>query len=184
MENPNFIFDKESLNVFYKQVKDKSHIIQNNFYKYGREKFKILLNNDGTYIGDRLSFDIYNRKPYSNDIQVEDLRKFNVYTKKELAVIKEAQQYVEENFKDNIGNTTNISHIHFTRKSAKRNLNKFITDRLIHFGDYQDAFSIKEDFLYHSNISHSLNIGLLNPTDVITEVEKYYLNNKVSVSIM
>jgi deoxyribodipyrimidine photolyase-related protein len=43
----------------------------------------------------------------------------------------------------------------------------FFTYKFNHFGPYQDALSEKDPYLFHSNLSSSLNIGLLNPLEVV-----------------
>jgi len=60
-----------------------------------------------------------------------------------------------------------------TFKEAKANLHHFLQNKFKYYGDYQDAIVSSEIFLYHSNISSSLNIGLLSLQEVIYEVAHY-----------
>jgi deoxyribodipyrimidine photolyase-related protein len=53
-------------------------------------------------------------------------------------------------------------------------LRKFIDERLINFGTYQDAMVQGEAWMYHSHISFYINIGLLNPLECIHAAEKAY----------
>jgi deoxyribodipyrimidine photolyase-related protein len=46
-------------------------------------------------------------------------------------------------------------------------LAEFVAERLIDFGPYEDAMSSQDDDLYHSKLSAYLNIGLLEPMEVI-----------------
>jgi deoxyribodipyrimidine photolyase-related protein len=57
-------------------------------------------------------------------------------------------------------------------------LDDFVDDKLVHFGDYQDAISLSSPFVYHSLLSHAINIGLLDPIDCINKVIKKWKNNK------
>ena len=49
-------------------------------------------------------------------------------------------------------------------------MNEFIENRLELFGPYEDAMAQDEKFLYHSVLSIYLNIGLLEPKQVIDKV--------------
>jgi deoxyribodipyrimidine photolyase-related protein len=57
-----------------------------------------------------------------------------------------------------------------THSAARAALMQFVNHRLKKFGPYQDyiMFSVENwSILYHSNLSSSLNIGLINPSDCI-----------------
>lgn len=49
-----------------------------------------------------------------------------------------------------------------TFDEAIANLHYFLKNKFENYGDFQDAIVKEESFLYHSNISSSLNIGILN----------------------
>ena len=57
-----------------------------------------------------------------------------------------------------------------THQDATKSLNEFIKNRLELFGPYEDAMAQDEKFLYHSVLSMYLNIGLLEPKQVINKV--------------
>ncbi|MEY3409178.1 MAG: hypothetical protein RIS02_905 [Pseudomonadota bacterium] len=61
-----------------------------------------------------------------------------------------------------------------TRDQALLALDSFIQNRLPSFGLYQDAMWEGEVWLYHSHISSSLNLKLLNPREVVEAAEKAY----------
>ncbi|WP_439580119.1 cryptochrome/photolyase family protein [Elioraea sp.] len=54
---------------------------------------------------------------------------------------------------------------------AEAALDRFIAERLKHFGDYQDAMAEGEATLFHSLLSTSLNLGLLLPLEVCRRAE-------------
>jgi hypothetical protein len=57
-----------------------------------------------------------------------------------------------------------------TQADALSSLHNFVTGTMKHFGDYEDAISSTDVLLYHSNISSSLNIGLLTAADIISSI--------------
>ncbi len=59
-----------------------------------------------------------------------------------------------------------------TFQEASLQLEYFIKDKFHNFGNYQDAITKNTNliYLFHSNLSSSLNIGLLNLNDVIRKV--------------
>ncbi|MCA3282810.1 MAG: cryptochrome/photolyase family protein [Roseomonas sp.] len=59
-----------------------------------------------------------------------------------------------------------------TARDAEAALAAFIRDRLPRFGDYQDAMAAGQPFLFHSLISTSLNIGLLDPLAICRAAEQ------------
>ena len=87
------------------------------------------------------------------------------------ADIEEAKTYIEKHFSKNYGNVNNfifpISH-----STATKWLNNFITKRFKQFGDYQDYTDKDNDYMFHSVLSSSINIGLINPSDILERIKK------------
>ena len=52
----------------------------------------------------------------------------------------------------------------------------------MHFGDYQDAMHKDQPRMFHSLVSFALNTKMLSPTEVVSKVEKSYLNNQISIN--
>ncbi len=61
-----------------------------------------------------------------------------------------------------------------TRAQALQVLHSFISERLEHFGRWQDALWPGEPWLYHAHISSALNLKLLDPREVIEAAEHAY----------
>ena len=57
-----------------------------------------------------------------------------------------------------------------------------MTECLPLFGTYQDAMITGEETLWHSLISPYLNLGLLNPKEVIEAAQKAYLNCNLALN--
>ena len=61
-----------------------------------------------------------------------------------------------------------------TRDQARRALARFVEHSLPEFGPYQDAMLHGERFMWHSLLSSSLNLGLLDPRETVGRVEEAY----------
>jgi deoxyribodipyrimidine photolyase-related protein len=61
-----------------------------------------------------------------------------------------------------------------TRQEALLMLEDFIQHRLPWFGTYQDALEESEPYLFHSLLSFSLNMKLINPREVIEQAISFY----------
>ena len=83
--------------------------------------------------------------------------------------MKEAKSYVEKHFKGNYGNVENFM-FPTNHTGAKKWLKDFIDKRFDKFGPFQDFVKQGEDFMFHSCLSTSINIGLLNPLEIIEEI--------------
>ncbi len=59
-----------------------------------------------------------------------------------------------------------------TPAQARRALTHFVKQALPWFGDFQDALPDGEDYLFHSRLSSSLNLGLLSPLEVCQAAEQ------------
>ena len=120
------------------------------------------------------SQDKQNRKTMPENIKIPDVPN-NIGNANDKKHIEEAKKYVMKHFPDNYGNVENfifpISH-----KTVNKWLDNFINKKFKLFGDYQDYIKENENFMFHSLLSTSINIGLLNPIDIIEKIKK--LNQK------
>ena len=151
LKNPNFINPKDS-NKF-----------MHNFYKNRRVELNIFMEN-GKPLHGKYSFDSENRKKLPKDIKVPPTLCY------ENEFIKEAKNYCKK-FKT-VGILNNDFYYPNSFDEAKLQLEYFIKEKFENFGDYQDAITKDKQhhFLFHSNISSSLNIGLLSLDDVIATI--------------
>lgn len=156
LESPLFIFTKSDLETYIKTT-DKPYF-NATFYKWTRQTKNILMNGKNPVDG-KWSFDTENRLPFDKSYEEKEIKFINN------SYIKEATTYIEKNFPDNPGNINIFLPI--THKGAKEYYEVFLKERLKNFGAYEDAISDKVMIGYHSGISALLNIGLLDPLEVI-----------------
>lgn len=83
--------------------------------------------------------------------------------------IKEAQEYVQKRFPNNYGTVEGFQYP-ISHSQAKKWLTHFIEKKFKDFGPYQDFIIEGEDYLFHSLLSSSINIGLLHPNDIIDTI--------------
>lgn len=136
------------------------------FYRIMRRKTGVLMEGDQP-AGGQWNFDADNRKAFPGGITPSPL-KFAADD-----ITKAVFSLVETRFSDHFGSLEGFFWP-VTTEQAEAVLDHFIKDRLPHFGDYQDALVVGNDTLYHSLISTSLNLGLLDPLDVCRRAETAY----------
>ncbi|MGC6517991.1 MAG: cryptochrome/photolyase family protein [Candidatus Puniceispirillaceae bacterium] len=137
------------------------------FYREMRRKFNILMSDDKP-IGGQWNYDSENRKPPKSGLTIPARTTFipDEITEDVLAL-------VDDYFDDHFG-TLKPFDMAVTRDEALHVFECFIKERLMDFGNYQDAMITDEPFMYHAHIGAYLNIGLLSPLEVIKRAEFAY----------
>lgn len=172
IQNKLFINSKEDNNNYINSLKTKS-LLQTNFYIWQRKRLKLLVDKNDNPILGKWSFDINNRQKLPTNIFPPKLNlfKYNRY-------VSEAETYVNKNFPNNPPfikfDDEDRTFYPTTFEEAKLLLNDFLKQRILQFGPYQDAITNKSEFVFHSVLSSSLNIGLLTPNIVVEEVLKKF----------
>jgi deoxyribodipyrimidine photolyase-related protein len=127
-------------------------------------------------VGGRWNYDAENRKTPKQHLDIP-----SPYLTPNDVITTNVIDMVEQEFSQHFGD---LSPFEFavTRPQALAVLNQFIQQRLISFGDYQDAMLEGEPWLYHSHIGMYLNIGLLLPLEVIQAVEQAYYQHNAPIN--
>ena len=159
-----------SLNEFKLWVGDKKDLRLEYFYRYMRKKHAILINPDGTPVGGEWNFDDQNRRPFPK--QGPGLIPPPLFFEND-QITKDVIAYVESKYREHPGSLDNFRWA-VTREQSLDALRYFVKHRLGNFGMFQDAMWKKTPFGWHSILSASLNLKLLNPREVICEVLKTY----------
>jgi deoxyribodipyrimidine photolyase-related protein len=159
IESPNFLLTKEHYNEFNEQRKSK-RVIFNNFYMWSKKRLDIH--------PELKSMDKMNREIYK-DSKIPPVPKIS---SKDKAYINEAIRYVNSHFPNNYGNTDNFNYP-ITHNTAKKWFKHFLKYKIKKFGPYQDFINKDNQYMYHSILSSSINIGLINPIDIINIINKY-----------
>ena len=154
LKNPNFI-----------NTKDKNKFLHK-FYINKRKELNIFMDN-GKPLFSKYSFDDENRNKLPKDIKISPTLAY------ENEFIEEAKKYCKK-FKS-VGKMNDDFYYPTTFDEASFQLEYFLKEKFENFGTYQDAITkdINQHFLFHSNISSSLNIGLIDLQELIKEIVNY-----------
>lgn len=161
MADPSFLTPDEVMRQWADQRK---HYHFTDFYMQQRKRLGILLDDKGKPVGGKWTYDTENRKRLPKGHQIPPLKTPNACPS-----VEEAKRYVAKNFPDAFGCVDDFCYP-VTHDQAATWLEAFVNERLASFGDYEDAISQKETFVFHSVLTPMLNIGLVTPKQIITQV--------------
>lgn len=161
---------------FLTWVANKKELRLEYFYRFMRKTHHILMDAEGNPEGGQWNFDRDNRKPYPKKGPglIDDPVLFSPDK-----ITREVIDLVNQRYTDHPGS---LDHFNWpvTRDQALEALEYFVQYRLRNFGIYQDAMWTETPFGWHSILSSSLNLKLLNPREVIQAVliawKKYKLD--------
>ena len=139
------------------------------FYREVRRKTGLLMQGDEP-IGGQWNFDADNRAafPASGPVDVPAPTRFAPDDCTQAVI-----EMVQRELPDQCGKLDAFGWP-VTREQALHALDAFITERLPHFGRYQDAMWTEQAWLYHSHLSAALNLKLLHPLEVARAAEDAY----------
>lgn len=164
------------------EVKDyfdgKKTYFQTDFYIWQRKQRKLLLDVSQKPLGGKWTFDAENRVKFPKSETVPALT-----IPKENKWVKEAKAYVREHFGNNYGSIDSFIYP-VTFEESELWLREFLKNRFEKFGIYEDAMVSKESFLYHSVLTPMLNIGLLNPQQIIDAALETASNQEIPMNSM
>jgi deoxyribodipyrimidine photolyase-related protein len=172
LPSPNFI---NNLPEDLSQLGKRRPYFQTGFYIQQRKKHQLLLTPAGEPLGGQWTYDVENRKkiPAKTPIPALHFSGSNTF-------IHEAISYTKKYFALHPGTTdapflqNKIEQYYpCTHAEAAQALEEFMRTKLTDFGQYEDAMLAQETTLFHSVLSPLLNIGLLQPMQVIHRLINY-----------
>ncbi len=175
LESPMFLNTNDDLKNYFSPAKKR--YFQTEFYKQERIKRNILMDGANQPMGGQWTYDVENRKKYPKNKAVIESK----YPSRNKYTI-EAVQYVEENFKNNLGELSEIINYPNTFEEAESWFNRFLSERMNEFGVYEDAILQNEILINHSLISPLLNVGLLTPQYIVDETINYCNQNNIPIN--
>ncbi len=146
---------------------------QTSFYIAQRKARGILLHDDGAPRGGKWSFDPENRKRLPKGHRVPPLP---APVDLDTAAVQVCFEGVVRDFPKALGQAAFKAECFLyptTHAGAEAWLQDFLRQRLAAFGDFEDAISQQEAYLYHSLLSPLLNTGLLTPQQVLESALDY-----------
>ena len=173
--SPLFINTEHDLKDFFRP--DKNKFYQTTFYKNQRKKYSILINADGKPSGGKWTFDTENRKKYPQKKTPP-----NVILPNSDEYYEEAKTYVNNYFSDHIGTLTQSPLYPSSFESTKEWLQQFFENRFFEFGDYEDAIIKENSILNHSVLTPMLNVGLIEPKEIINDCLIYAERNNIPIN--
>lgn len=147
------------------------------FYRQMRRKTFTLIE-QGEPIGGRWNYDAENRQHFGHDGPGE-LPPPHRFAPD--ATTRDVLALVESRFADHPGS---LDHFAWpvTPQDARKALRDFVQNRLAEFGRYQDAMWTGQPFLYHSLLSSSLNLKLLDPREAVEAAVAAYRAGRVPLA--
>ena len=150
----------------YPEISPDKNIRQETFYRRLRRHYSVLLDADGNPLGGQWNYDAQNRKPLPADAAIPEILAFPPDE-----ITRQVIQEVEKSSGTQSSKGFNLAVDH---QGADLALHDFLNNRLAGFGTYEDAMTSRSSSIYHSLLSPYLNLGLLDPLDLIRVAEQAY----------
>ncbi len=167
LPEPNFLTSDEAFQAY---VDQRKKLYFTDFYIQQRKRLGILIDADGGAVGGKWSFDTENRKKLPKGIAIP-----NTWTPPENDYVRTALQRVRAEYPNSLGDSDSLP-FPTNAEEARLVLRDFLQLRFASFGEYEDAIDRQEPFLFHSMLTPALNVGLISPSEIVSEALKYAPN--------
>ena len=158
---------------FDRFARGKKQLRMESFYREMRRKTGLLMKGEAPE-GGRWNYDADNRGAFPKDGPGKIPAPVSFLPD---TITQEVIDLVERLFADHPGS---LRHFDWpvTPGQATKALHDFVSNRLFLFGPFQDALWTGQPWLYHSRLSSSMNLKLLDPRDVVRAVEEAWRDRK------
>jgi len=156
-----------SISEFRDWAEDRKTLRMEHFYREMRRKTDLLMDGDEPE-GGKWNYDHDNREPPKKGLFAPSRPLFEPDD-----ITCEVIELVQDRFGHHFGNLDSF-HWPVTRDEAEKAADAFFAERLPDFGQYQDAMVCGEDDLFHSMLSTSINLGLLDPLTLCQRAQEEY----------
>jgi deoxyribodipyrimidine photolyase-related protein len=160
---------------FKQWAKGRKNLLMEFFYREGRKRFQVLMEGSQP-TGGEWNFDKQNRKPPKSKLKTPTPLWFEPDD-----ITQDVIDWVKS---EKISPYGKVQPFRWgvTRQQALQVLEVFTQERLPTFGPYQDAMVIGEETMWHALLSPYLNLGLLQPLEVIRAAERAYYQHDLDLN--
>lgn len=151
----------------------KKRLLMENHYRAARKRFRILVDEAGEPEGGAWNYDAENRKTLTDWQREGAAKPPRQNSHPPDPVTRDVIQDVAKFFPKAPGRAEGFA-LAVTREQALEDLRGFVRERLARFGDYQDLMLAESPGMFHSWVSASINIGLLDPMECIDAAVNAY----------
>jgi deoxyribodipyrimidine photolyase-related protein len=158
----------------------RGRLLLEDFYRQARRTHQVLM--DGTEpAGGRWNFDADNRRPPPRSGSIDVAQPWwPVEDEIDAEVRRDLDSWERDGDVSFIG-VDGPRRFAATRKEALHVLRQFVAERLATFGPYEDAMLAEDSWMSHSLLSAPMNLGLLDPLEVVGRVEDAYRDGAIGI---
>lgn len=152
----------------------RQRLLMEDFYRESRVRLGVLMDGEDP-VGGRWNLDADNREPPPRGAIRLDVPE--PWWPEEDEIDEQVRADLDEWERDGVCSFVGIDgprRFPATRRQALTALRHFLTERLGAFGPYEDAMLAGDPWMAHSLVSAPLNLGLLDPVEIVQRAEQVY----------
>ena len=155
----------------------RRRLLMEDFYRDARRRLDVLIDG-GEPLGGRWNYDADNREPPPRGVSRLDVP----------APFEPVEDDIDAGVREDLDRWERAGDVRFvgddgprrfaaTRTEALSALETFVTRRLAAFGPVEDAMLAEDEWMAHSMLSAPLNLGLLDPVEIVARAEREHREN-------